>query len=81
MFEQNDTQDKVISLIAQTVKIDKKDIQPTMTFEQLGIDSVEVMEVIIKIEEEFGIEIPDDKAAKIASIRDAVEAIHALRTK
>lgn len=54
------------------------DVNPKSTFkEDLGLDSLDGVEVCLAIEEEFGIEIPDSEAEKITSIATAVEYITA----
>jgi NADH dehydrogenase (ubiquinone) 1 alpha/beta subcomplex 1 len=48
-------------------------VAPSASFEKdLGLDSLDVVELVMALEEEFGIEIPDAEADKIASIGDAV---------
>ncbi len=81
MFEKNDTHEKVIGIIAETLKMDKESVKPETTFEGLGADSLDRLEIIMKIEETFGVDISDEQEAKIDSINNAVEAIHALRKK
>ncbi len=81
MFEKNDTHEKVTDIIAEILKIDKESIKPEANFEGLGADSLDRLEIIMKIEETFGVDISDEQEAKINSIQDAVNAIHALRKK
>lgn len=80
-FDKSETEQKVIQIIADTLSIEKATIKPDSTFEKLGADSLDMFEIIMKFEEEFGIEIDDDEAAKITSLADAVDKVHALRTK
>lgn len=48
-------------------------VSPTATFDKdLGLDSLDVVELVMALEEEFGVEIPDAEADKISSIQDAV---------
>ena len=81
MFEKNDTHERVISIIGETLKLDKESVKPEATFEGLGADSLDRLEIIMKIEEAFGVDISDEQEAKINSIQGAVETIHALRKK
>ena len=81
MFEKNDTQEKVVAIIAETLTIEKDTIKPDSTFEGLGADSLDRLDIIMKIEEAFGIDISDEQEAEITSISKAVEAIHSLRKK
>lgn len=81
MFEKNDTQEKVSTIIAEILKVEKGTVTPEATFESLGADSLDRLEIIMKIEEKFGIEITDEQEASIKSVNDAIEAIHTLRNK
>jgi len=72
--------DEVAERIVQVVKnfdrIDPEKVNPASTFsEDLGLDSLDAVEVVMAIEDEFAIEIPDAEADKIASVSDAVEYI------
>jgi NADH dehydrogenase (ubiquinone) 1 alpha/beta subcomplex 1 len=51
-------------------------VTPAATFEKdLGLDSLDVVELVMALEEEFGLEIPDAEADKIASVADAINYI------
>jgi NADH dehydrogenase (ubiquinone) 1 alpha/beta subcomplex 1 len=53
-------------------------VQPTSTFQaELGLDSLDTVEVVMAFEEEFSIEIPDSEADKILSVADAIEYVAA----
>ena len=58
---------------AQHVPVDK--ITADSTFEELGIDSLDGINILFAVESEFNINIPDDAAQKIRSVRDVVEGI------
>ena len=81
MFEKNDTQEKIVAIIAETLTIEIHTIKPDSTFEGLGADSLDRLDIIMKIEEAFGVDISDEQEAKITSIGQVVEAIHSLRKK
>jgi acyl carrier protein len=81
MYEKKDTAAKVIAIVADTLNIDKDKIKPTQTFEDLGADSLDRLEIIMKLEETFGVDISDQEESKIKSIEQAIEAIHELRNK
>ena len=56
--------------------MDEDDIKPETTFiDDLGADSLDVFQIIMGIEEEFDIEIPNEEAEKIVTVGDAVEQI------
>lgn len=80
-FDRNDTYAKVIDIIADKLSIDKKSITPQSTLQTLGADSLDMVEIIMKLEEYFGIEINDEDAEKLSSVDDVVNYVHGLRTK
>ena len=68
--------EKLQSIIAEVLNVDADDSTPETTFvDDLGADSLDVFQIIMGIEEEFDIEIPNEKAEKIVSVGDAAEAI------
>lgn len=80
-FERNDTYNKIIDLIAQELSIDKKRINEESTLASLGADSLDIVEIIMKLEEQFGIEIKDEDAEQMKTIRDVVNYVHERRSK
>lgn len=81
-FTTQDTQQKVIEVIAEKLSIPKENITLEATFKNdLGADSLDIVEMIMSFEETFGIEIKDEDAEKIKVVKDAVDHIHASRTK
>ena len=79
--DKQDIHSKVVTIIAQILNRDKKDIPLESSLEKLGADSLDMLEIIMKFEEAFNIEISDDAAERIVTINDAVEKIEALRKK
>ena len=70
--------EKLQGIIAEVLNVDADEITPDTTFvDDLGADSLDVFQIIMGIEEEFDIEIPQEKAEKIVSVGDAAEAIKA----
>ena len=68
--------EKLQQIIADVLSVDLDEITPETTFkDDLGADSLDVFQIIMAVEEEFGIEIPTEEAAKINTVGDAVEAI------
>ncbi len=68
--------EKLKKVIAEVLNVDPEEITMETTFlDDLGADSLDVFQIIMGIEEEFDIEIPADKAEKIATVEDAVELI------
>ncbi len=71
--------EKIRSIIAEVLNISEDDISPESTFvEDLGADSLDVFQIIMGIEEEFDIEIPNEAAEKIVTVNDAVDQIKAV---
>ena len=68
--------EKLQDIIADVLNVQKEEIKPETTFvDDLGADSLDVFQIIMGIEEEFDIEIPNEKAEKIVSVGDAAAAI------
>ena len=68
--------EKLQQIIADVLSVDLDEITPETTFkDDLGADSLDVFQIIMAVEEEFGIEIPSEEAEKINTVGDAVEAI------
>jgi acyl carrier protein len=76
MEERMDIAAKVKEIIVDKLGVDESEIQPNARFiEDLGADSLDSVELIMKFEEEFGIEIPDTDSEKIKSVQDAITYI------
>ncbi len=67
--------EKVKALIKDKLNIEGTEITLTTTFADLGADSLDIVELIMGLEEEFGIEIPDEDAEKLKTVGDAVTYI------
>ena len=68
--------EKLAKIIAEVLNVDANEITLDTTFvDELGADSLDVFQIIMGLEEEFDIEIPNEEAEKIVSVGDAVEAI------
>ena len=68
--------DKLRNIIAEVLNVDPEEITLETTFmDDLGADSLDVFQIVMGIEEEFGIEIPAEKAEKISTVEEAVEII------
>jgi len=69
-------EDKVKEIIVDQLGVDEKQVVPGASFiDDLGADSLDTVELVMALEEEFDIEIPDDEAEKIASVENAVDYI------
>ncbi|HVR74874.1 MAG TPA: acyl carrier protein [Planctomycetota bacterium] len=68
--------DKVQSIIVEQLGVDAEEVTPKASFtDDLGADSLDIVELVMAFEEEFGIEIPDEDAENIATVQDAVDYI------
>jgi acyl carrier protein len=69
-------QDKVIKIIAEKLSVDISEIVPEASFvDDLGADSLDLVELIMSMEEEFDIEISDDDSEKMIKVQDAFDYI------
>ncbi len=67
-------EDKVKKIIAEKLSVDLDEIVPGASFaDDLGADSLDLVELIMSMEEEFDIDIPDEDAEKILTVQDAIE--------
>ncbi len=68
--------EKVKKIIVEVLNVEEGDITPDTTFiDDLGADSLDVFQIIMGLEEEFDIEIPNEEAEKIVTVGDAVDQI------
>ena len=68
--------EKLKKIIAEVLNVDEEEISMETTFvDDLGADSLDVFQIIMGLEEEFDIEIPNEEAEKIVTVGDAVEQI------
>ena len=73
--------ERVRGIIAAAQHVPVENITADSTFEQLGIDSLDGINILFAVESEFNINIPDDAAQKIRSVRDVVDGIAKLLEK
>jgi acyl carrier protein len=70
--------EEVLDVIAQTQRIPREKITLDGRFEELGMDSMDAVNILFALEEKFDITIPDDEAKKIRNIREMVEGVQKL---
>ena len=74
--------EKVKSIIAEQLGVKAEEVTPEASFiDDLGADSLDTVELVMALEEEFGVEIPDEDAEKITTVGDAVKYIEEKGTK
>lgn len=67
---------KVTDIVAEQLNVEKDEVTPEASFvEDLGADSLDQVELVMRLEEEFGIEIPDEDAEKITRVKEAISYI------
>ena len=67
---------RVKAIIVDKLGVDESEVTPNASFtNDLGADSLDTVELIMELEKEFGMSIPDDQAEKIATVKDAVDYI------
>ena len=70
------TFDKVKAIVVEQLGVDEAEVTIDSTFiDELGADSLDIVELIMEFEEELNVEIPDDVAEKIKTVKDTVEYI------
>jgi acyl carrier protein len=70
------TQDKVVDIVAEQLGVDKDKITRESNFiNDLGADSLDLVEMVMEFESQFGIRIPEDQTDKIQTVGEAIEAI------
>jgi acyl carrier protein len=69
-------EERVKKIICEQLDVEEKDVVPKASFvDDLGADSLDQVELIMAMEEEFGISIPDEDAEKIGTVQDAIDYI------
>jgi acyl carrier protein len=74
----SDVAEKVKAIVVEHLGVDAEKVTDTASFiDDLGADSLDNVELVMAFEEEFGVEIPDDAAEKIVTVKDAISFIEA----
>jgi acyl carrier protein len=70
-------EEKVKEIICEQLNVSEEDVVPGASFvDDLGADSLDQVELIMAMEEEFDVSIPDEDAEKIGTVKDAIEYIN-----
>ena len=73
-----ETADRVKKIVVEHLGVEESKVTEEASFiDDLGADSLDIVELVMAFEEEFGVEIPDDAAEKITTVRDAIDYIDA----
>ncbi|MBR2978762.1 MAG: acyl carrier protein [Myxococcaceae bacterium] len=77
-MEASAVESKVKSIVAEQLGVEEHAIKAESSFtEDLGADSLDIVELVMTMEEQFGVEIPDDQAESIKTVKDAIAYIKA----
>ena len=75
-MEHEEILDKVKAVIVEQLNVEEDDVIEDASFvDDLGADSLDIVELVMALEEEFGVSIPDEQAEKIKTVGDAVDFI------
>jgi acyl carrier protein len=72
------TFERVMRVIADTQKLEADRVREDSTFKELGIDSLDGLQIVFALEEEFGLDVPDTAAMEFSSVREVVAGIELL---
>src|SRR5271165_4400024 len=78
MIPEDDLTPRVLRIIAETHRKDPSQVTIDSTFEELGIDSMDGVNIVFALENEFNINVPDEEVKSIRSVRDMVEGVRRL---
>jgi len=74
----SETADRVKKIVVEHLGVEAEKVTEEAAFiDDLGADSLDIVELVMAVEEEFSVEIPDDAAEKIATVKDAISFIDA----
>ena len=69
-------EERVKKIIVEQLGVKEEDVKPEASFvEDLGADSLDTVELVMALEEEFDIEIPDEEAEKITTVQSAIDYV------
>jgi acyl carrier protein len=74
----SDVESRVASIVAEQLGVDESEVKAEASFiDDLGADSLDTVELVMALEEEFGTEIPDEEAEKITTVQAAIDYVNA----
>ena len=73
----SDIDEKIIKIICEQLNVPEENVVPSASFvDDLGADSLDQVELIMAMEEEFDLSIPDEEAEKITTVQDAIDYVN-----
>lgn len=77
-MERSEIESRIKNLLVSELGLDESKVSPEATFEEdLEVDSLGVVELLMALEDEFGVKIPDEEAEEIATVSEAVDVVAA----
>jgi acyl carrier protein len=77
-MDRSEIESRIKNLLVSELGLDESKVFPEATFEEdLEVDSLGVVELLMALEDEFGVKIPDEEAEEIATVREAVDVVAA----
>ncbi|MGA9530589.1 MAG: acyl carrier protein [Candidatus Babeliales bacterium] len=81
VIEKQDTADKLMKLIMEEFHVDRDQLQPQVTFQDLNADSLDMVQLIMKVEDTFNISIHDDDIEGLQRLQDFIDYVHMKRNE
>jgi acyl carrier protein len=78
LMQSDELTQRVLRIIAETQRKDPAQVTIDSSFEELGIDSMDAVNIVFALENEFNINVPDEEMKNIRSVRDIVEGVQKL---
>lgn len=75
-YDRNEIAQQIIGLIARQLRREPSTIHETSTIKDLGADSLDMVEIIIQLEDHFGIQINDEKAEQMNSVQELINYVY-----
>jgi acyl carrier protein len=66
---------KVLAIVASVKRVDPATISPDAAFEELGIDSLDRLNILFELENTFDIDVPDDEAKSVVTVKDMIDRL------
>lgn len=78
VYDRNEIAQHIITLIARQLRREPSTIQESSTIKDVGADSLDMVEIVIQVEDHFGIQINDEKAEQLKSVQELIDYVYSL---